>query len=58
MGQMRGLGVTHSPPLLSASGDTAWRIKRPPLSRAGASQSTEGRNSHVQPIQTTRADQS
>jgi hypothetical protein len=28
MGQMLGLGVTHSPPLLSASGDTVWRIKR------------------------------
>ena len=28
MGQILGLGVTHSPPLLSASGDTASRIKR------------------------------
>ena len=27
MGQILGLGVTHSPPLLSASGDTASRIK-------------------------------
>ena len=28
MGQILGLGVTHSPPLLSASGDTASRLKR------------------------------
>jgi len=28
MGQIFGLGVTHSPPLLSAAGDTASRIKR------------------------------
>ena len=28
MGQILGLGVTHSPPLLAASGDTASRIKR------------------------------
>jgi hypothetical protein len=28
MGHILGLGVTHSPPLLSASGDTASRIKR------------------------------
>ena len=27
MGQILGLGVTHSPPLLSAAGDTASRIK-------------------------------
>jgi hypothetical protein len=28
MAQILGLGVTHSPPLLAASGDTASRIKR------------------------------
>ena len=28
MAQLLGLGVTHSPPLLAASGDTASRIKR------------------------------
>ena len=28
MGQILGLGVTHSPPLLAAAGDTASRIKR------------------------------
>ena len=28
MAQILGLGVTHSPPLLSASSDTASRIKR------------------------------
>jgi hypothetical protein len=28
MGQILGLGLTHSPPLLAAAGDTASRIKR------------------------------
>ena len=28
MGQILGLGLTHSPPLLAAAGDTALRITR------------------------------
>jgi hypothetical protein len=28
MGEILGLGLTHSPPLLAAAGDTASRIKR------------------------------